>query len=436
MKDVYAGFGKIDITPEPGSFGSLRLSPAKRSRGVHDPIFATAMSLREGENHFIIVSLDVGMLEEKSAYGLRTMIAENERVSIDNVLAACSHTHQGPETLGEEPEIDITTVLSGITEKAAQAARKAVSAEQSARLGWGNCFVPEAAKNRFYSRIGKPGGPADPRLDFLRVENSHGNILGVLWHFTAHPTTCMRADFLSSADYPGIVNREVEKRFGGTALFLNGACGNINPVLGKRTFEACGKTGNSIASELCNSMNSITYIKPNLASASCRITIPWTEKAPDTSSLPAVSEIRNYFQGITEQPPAPSDYWNVWDEYQHLRTAWWRWRLKEMLKNKGEEEIPLQLLAIGDRYLGTVPGELFVELQLELAHRFPGERPLIIGYSGGSAGYIPDEKSYEYTTYETSPTLMHRAGKSAGTKIVSALESLIITIKNRRVEEQ
>jgi hypothetical protein len=163
--------------------------------------------------------------------------------------------------------------------------------------------------------------------------------------------------------------------------------------------------------------------------------MPWTGKIPDTASLPPVEEIRNYFRGINGKPPTPAEYWNVWDEYQRLRTAWWQWELAEMLRERNSEEIPLQLIAVGDRYLGTVPGELFVELQLELARRFPGERPMIIGYSGGSVGYIPDEESYSYTTYETSPTLMHRAGKKAGTEIVSALESLIITVKQRRKEK-
>ncbi|MFP4383713.1 MAG: hypothetical protein ACLFSE_06675 [Spirochaetia bacterium] len=58
MNIKYAGFAKREITPEPGTFGSLRLSPAKRSTGIHDPIFIRALSLRENKTRLLIISAD------------------------------------------------------------------------------------------------------------------------------------------------------------------------------------------------------------------------------------------------------------------------------------------------------------------------------------------------------------------------------------------
>ncbi len=43
---------------------------------------------------------------------------------------------------------------------------------------------------------------------------------------------------------------------------------------------------------------------------------------------------------------------------------------------------------------------------------------MIIGYANGYAGYIPDVISYEADSYETNPTIMHRAGQYTGDKIM------------------
>jgi len=50
-------------------------------------------------------------------------------------------------------------------------------------------------------------------------------------NFACHPTVLYHTNLLLSADYPGHAVRAVEQLFPGLgALFLNGACGNVNPA--------------------------------------------------------------------------------------------------------------------------------------------------------------------------------------------------------------
>lgn len=428
----YAGFAKTEITPQPGTFGSLRLSPAKRSTGIHDPLYIRAMSIREYMTRCLIITADIPMLTADNVLAVKKKIRNTHDIAGSNILIAATHTHQGPETLGEEPEIDNTPVISELIQKAADTADAAIGNEKKVMTGWGSCLIPEAAKNRYYHRLGKNSGPADAGCNFLRIEDENGRLTGVLWHFAAHPTTCMRADFITSGDYPGLVNTLIEKARGGTAIFLNGACGNINPILGKRSFDACTRTADLIFSRIDKSLKIQCTPEPlQLKTASENIFIPWTDTTPDTAGLPSREEIRSYFRNLPDNPPAPENYRDSWDRYQKYRTAWWRWKLLDLQQTVRGEHIILQVVQMGDRYLAAVPGELFAELQLDLAERCTGTVPLVCGYAGGYIGYVPNAESFENVTYETSPTYMHRVAKGGGEKIINTLASLVAELGNR-----
>lgn len=421
---LFGGFGKREITPEPGTFGSLRLSPTKRALSVRDPLFATAMFLRSGETGLLVIALDVVGVSELTVERIAADASRRTGVAPDRVMVAASHTHQGPETQGEEPEIDIAPILDGVVNGATDAAAQAVSQAQPVRIGWGTCAAPEATKNRFHARLGTEG-PVDPTVDILRVESTDGTLLGTLWHLGAHATTAMLADFVISADYPGVVNRMLEDAMGGVSLFLNGAAGNINPVLGERSFQQCETVGTHVAQAILAALPGIRCTAEAATAAdSRRVTVPWTNRTDLIRPQAERDEVLRYFRGISTREPAADRYRSEWPTYQRLRTSWWRYRLLDELAQRQEEELLLTGLRIADRVLIGVPGEPFLELQMSVQRLVSGGRPLLVGYSGGYVGYIPDEASFEHQTYETNPSWVHRMGAQAGTRIVDAATEL------------
>ena len=421
---LLGGFGKSDITPEPGAFGSLRLSPTKRALGVHDPLYATALFLRTGETGLLVIALDVVGVSERTVEQVADAVSQRTGVAEGRVMVAASHTHQGPETQGEEPEIDISPILEQVVQGAAHAAAHAVTQAQPVRIGWGTCAAPEATKNRFHARLGTEG-PVDPTVDILRVESADGELLGSLWHLGAHATTAMLADFVVSADYPGVVNRMVEDAVGGVSLFLNGAAGNINPVLGERSFEQCETVGTHVADAILAALPGIRCTESaTLAADSQRVTVPWTDRTDLIQPQAGREEVLRYFRNIATKELESRQYRELWPTYQKLRQSWWRYRLLDELADRQGEEVSLRGLRIADRVLVGVPGEPFLELQISVQRLVSGCRPLLVGYSGGYVGYIPDEASFQHQTYETNPSWMHRMGAQAGTRIVDGASEL------------
>jgi len=77
--------------------------------------------------------------------------------------------------------------------------------------------------------------PVDRTLGVLRFDDATtGAPIAVIVNFTGHPTSISAKILEFSADYVGAMKRTVEKEFGGTALFMQGASGDISINKGER----------------------------------------------------------------------------------------------------------------------------------------------------------------------------------------------------------
>ena len=74
------------------------------------------------------------------------------------------------------------------------------------------------------------------------------------------------------------------------------------------------------------------------------------------------------------------------------------------LEELGELTAPawVQVLAVGDLAYVTLPGEVFVELGLDLKKRSPFPHTLLAELNGTADGYIPTEKAYGEGGYEAT----------------------------------
>ena len=424
-----AGYGMEDITPTVGEFCSFRLAPNKRSLGVHDKLAVNALYLDNGENALLMISVDTVILPESVVDRIKAKVSSVTGMPCEQILLASTHTHNGAELAGEEPFADNFLQIECVLAASTKASLAAFNEKFSAKLGWGCFTLPGLAKNRFQNRL--PEGDVnlvDDRLDFLKIEDENGGHKGILWHFAAHPTTCMRVEYLISADYYGVANKLTIEELGGFSMFFNGACGNINPELGKRTFERAEYYGKWIADQLIKEVPRIETVREGcLDSVQANVEMPLTAKRENMTLFDDRDEIMDYFSGI-ESIAIPFTL-EAYEEnvalFQRLRTSWWRHKLVEDLGGVETETICIQAHRILNHLIVTVPGEIFIEFQIDLQEKFKNNRVMIFGYANGYCGYIPDSKSYEIDTYETNPTIMQRAGQYAGEKMMLVGEELL-----------
>jgi hypothetical protein len=222
------GVAERVITPPVGvPLGGYAGRPGP-SVGVHDDLHARALVLEAGGERAALVSLELLYPTPELVKALREEAEGKAGVPADSVLVAAVHTHSGPSVFGLDPCLERSyldeywsllpsLVASVVVEAAGRLAEAGIRFGRGRLDGW--------TVNRR-----RPGlGPLDNEVGALLLEGVGGPVAAVV-NFACHAVVLGHNNLLISADYPGAVSRAVKRLLGATALFLTGACGDVNPL--------------------------------------------------------------------------------------------------------------------------------------------------------------------------------------------------------------
>lgn len=263
-QSLEAGAAKVDITAPVGSpLNGYGARMGKNSTGVHDPLWARALYLDDGQTRLFLVGLDLVAVNPE----LRQRVLELAPpvVPAEHILLTATHTHSGQGSMVRNPMVRfvsgrfIPEVLESTAQGIAEAMRLAYESRRRAALGYGVGPHGGLSSNRRYS-----GGPVDDQLGVIAVEDADGNPISIVANFAGHPTSIGDADmFLFSADYPGYFYLEIEKLLGETCvpIFLNGALGNqtISAPEGKGGWARTEAVGRLLARKTKEIQDTIAY---------------------------------------------------------------------------------------------------------------------------------------------------------------------------------
>ena len=206
--------------------------------------------------------------------------------------------------------------------------------------------------------------PVDPTLAVLRIDDTAGSPLAILVNYACHPVVFGPDNRLYSADFPGVMTREVERTFDGKPLcfFLQGGDGDINPdyavtPLEQGAAEFCERTGTKlgrVAAQVAQQIRTVADANPSL------------QFAQDAMR-----------------------FRSRWDA-QHWRAADPQASASIASKTLPEYELPVTTVLLGKRIAFlAMPGEPFVDLQMAWRARCPTHDCFFLGYANGYYGYFP-----------------------------------------------
>lgn len=276
--ELRAGVAKSDITPPLGGpMYGYGARGSNVSQDVHDPLYAKAIVLENGEDHLVLVTLDLGTFTEENLKNVKSIV--RKKTKLTNVLCTASHTHSAPGLDDTFPSKKNPYVRE-MEEKIADAVVRASQQLQPARMGVGRGLVEEGFNRRTISEDGIaemlwvnreriPTSPVDYSLGLVRIDDMQGAPIAHLINFQCHPVILGPENLDISADYPGYMMAAVEKALGGQAMFLQGAAGDINPYWDKTppaegAFEQCEKMGLALADEVIRVSGTISDFQADL----------------------------------------------------------------------------------------------------------------------------------------------------------------------------
>jgi neutral ceramidase len=403
--ELRAGTARADITPPLGSqlYGYGARGTAV-STAVHDPLYAKALVLSDGETTVAIVGLDLGSFGKPHAEAVRSRVAAAS--GIEHVLLVASHTHSAPrfdETFPspEQPWLrELEARIAGAVVEA-----HAALAPATLRVGEGRL---EGCHNRrrvhddgtVVMRWGNQGGaltsPLDPRVTVMAIDRADGSALATLVGFTCHPVVLGPENLEISADFPGAMMAAVEAATGGQAMFLQGAAGDTNPHWDKTApaeggFQRMQELGRALGAEVLRVRPGARELETGpiaVRRQAVRLAPRWDLESPDVREV----FVRNGGERLYE--------------YYRQRFAI-------------ERDAEITSVLVGSSLgLAFFPGEFFVEhgLRLRAASRTLVPHVLFVGYTNGELGYFPTIEAAAQGGYGATEATLVEVG--AGEKLV------------------
>lgn len=410
---MYAGLARIDITPDRPVFmdGMIR---AHKSTGTHDRLFTKALVLAgdtNPTNAFAIVSVDVAALAAQDALLAREQACRQTGIPIEHMIIAATHTHSGPATIGffdprEEQYVqDLVRQISAVIERAHATVRPALIGIESGsestishyrRLLADDGHVVMNWENFPSDRIIGPLGVIDPEVGVVKICDAAdpGKVIGLLFNHAGHPNVLSGDNYLISSDYPGLTENILEKKFGATSIFINGAQGTMDiDGLKDRDWAGRERVAEALADAVAQTAAGIAPSAGRLRGRAVRYHVP-----PRQISDQALAWSENILKQSGGKLKPAAD--GVGDDYKAA--------LYKRLRTEQDQprEVEQICLAINDCALISFPGELFTEIGQRIKAKSPFRHTYILGLANAYIGYLPTREAIKQGGYEPDTRML------------------------------
>ena len=380
MSALRTGYGEVTITPPLGTdLAGFGFYLDRRAESVLDDLKVRGLYLDDRADRLLIISCDLIGFSVSQADRIRAQVSAGLGLPHQNILLTCTHTHSGPATaalagLGRVDFRYLRRLPWAILEAADLARRSAATAE----LGW----VMEAVEPIGFNRRRKSFEEIDPWLKVMVIRQKGRRLY--LLNYACHAVTIGPTNEVS-ADWPGALVREIE-RSGDRGLFVQGFCGDIDPVayLNRRlgaSAEDLSLYGKILAARARKAESGATYTsRVRLQAAERRIRLPLL--IPRRRDLER--DAREALESRREFPKT------------RLIIRQWKQRAKKhqaaLRRSPWMENLPLQALAVGGLKILGLPGEVFCGYGLKLRKKWPAL--MTAGLANGDIGYLPTRRAF------------------------------------------
>lgn len=437
---LLAGVAKVDIT-------HLEAGP------VNDRLHVRALVVRSGTASAVLITVDavaigeIGYIKTDYLPKVRARIEKELNIPPANVLANASHCH-GIVC----PDVDERTVqavklaaqnMVPVTVGAGTGHEDRISENRRLKMKSGREIDVRHAYSMPPDDEVAEVGPIDPEIGLLRLDRLDGRTLAVVYNFACHPIQGVPGG-ANTADVTGFSSKVIEDSLGegSVALFVQGCGGDINPVLYKdvehpRHAEPLGNmlglsTLKGLRKVACREDARLTILNETLALPRAdlteRIAAQEAEQQRLLKSLQGTTLNLKTFLPLAVKYGLSDDFPSYYSHRYLLdkklgRDDWSkldadnRRNMKQYIQNihtmeqltrtqtnlallklhqaqnlaAGKRTIDVEVagLRIGEFVLITFPGELTVQIGLNIKQASPHERTFVAGYTNGYIYYAP-----------------------------------------------
>ncbi len=437
--ELKIGISVVDMTPPIGY-------PVHKatSDGVLDPLEIKAMVFEQGEFQGALIMVDLFYIPRELSDLVRKLATEKTGVPFSNICLAATHTHADP-TCYDEIETYISSInvndsipkseyeyAKQLIEKIVESIIEAQTKLNPVVMKSGTAHVDGLSFNRRHlmkdgivkmnggflnPNIIRTVGPIDPDLGIILFEDIQSKKALASFTTFAMQLATIGSTTKYSSDYPCFLEKGLQQHFGNDfiSLFGEGPCADVNhwdiTKLGPQTGyeETTSSIGVELASVFLQNFTELKEGNGTLRIANRIVKVP-LQTYSDMDLQWAISN-----KELVASP---------------LVTA----RIKKILSLQKLRErygstisLEIQAFAFNDKTaIITLPGQIFVELGLELKKASPFENTLILTLANSHEECIPIKKAFSEGSYEIVYSLVESGG---GEMLIEEAISLLNEVK-------
>ncbi len=230
-ESLSAGAAKVDITD-------------RQAGPVNDPLYVKALVIKSDKAMMVLITVDavaigeIGRIKNDYLPGVRSQLEKELGISPSHVLVNASHCHGvvcadvGERTVEavKEAAKNLVPVQVGAgvghEDRIMENRRLKLKSGKEVDVRHAYSLPPDEAVAEV--------GPVDPQIGLLRLDRLDGSTLAVVYNFACHPIQGVPSGG-NTADIIGFASKVIEDTLADDtlALFLQGCGGDINPVMYK-----------------------------------------------------------------------------------------------------------------------------------------------------------------------------------------------------------
>ncbi len=435
-----AGVAKVDITN-------------REAGPVNDPLYVKALVLQREATTVVLITVDavaigeIGHIKNDYLSKVRSRLQTELGIEPTHVLINASHCHGVVcDDVDEKTHQAVKAAAANMVPVkigAGAGSENRIMENRRLKLKSGKTVDVRHAYSLPPDDEVAEVGPVDPQIGVLRLDRLDGRTLAVVYNFACHPIQGVPSGG-NTADIIGYASQVIEDNLseGTLALFLQGCGGDINPVYYKhvdqpRSAEPLGhklglSTLQAVRKIACQPDDRLAVLHETIAlprgDRTARIYALEAEQQRLLKSLRGTSlnfktflplavkynasaEFPSYYshrylheQAIGRDDLSKLDAENRRNMKAYLQNIYVMEELTRLQTNlallrkhqasfaeAGKRTIDVELAAvrIGDFVLTTFPGELTVQIGLNIKQRSPHPQTFVAGYTNGYIYYCP-----------------------------------------------
>lgn len=399
-----------NITPDEPVLLAGFANRAGMSDTVHRKLHSSAVVIKNDSVTTCLIFNDLMEVAPEYIQQIKQRITKETGLPEGNIFIMQSHSHSTPIMDGmglgwsDANKRYLARAVDSIASNAVAAiTNSAAFVPVRFNVGTGECFIntnrrsidPETGE----AVIGKSeAGNCDKTVKALQVTDEGGHVLQTIFNYSCHPVTLGHKSLAVSSDFVGSAEDVVAQHFGGNALFMTGASGDVNPANG---LSANAKVADTEGAKLGDAVNIAKFAADSngnfLKTFNLHVQLPYR----DTAITAAF---------IDEQVAIKSAQKTEFVHWKKDVEAWGDIMKQRLVANKSlpaARNMQLGGIRVGNTIVVFTQGEFFNSYQTNLRKKFPGVDILFAGYTNGEAGYVPDGAAFALKGYEVDQAYIY-----------------------------